>query len=67
MPIEINVDVASPSRHVALLSGGGRVHLAMPLRPCAPNGDTTGFEGWREDQNGVLINLDFVDAIVRRW
>ncbi len=58
-------------KHVAILRSGGQVEITLPLKP------TSGMAGlaehhradpaawpWREDQNGVLINLDHVAAIV---
>ncbi len=61
----------SEMKHVAILRSGGRMEITLPLKP------TNGMAGiaehhssnpstwmWREDQNGVLINLEHVAAIV---
>ncbi len=57
-------------KHVAILRSGGRVEITLPLM-ALPWGmersqQTLGPapESWREDQNGVLINLAEVAAIV---
>ncbi len=50
-------------KHVAILRSGGRVDITLPLKPSGlPYLPET--QGWRVDQNGVLINLECVAAIV---
>jgi hypothetical protein len=53
----------SELKHVAILRSGGRVDITLPLKPSGlPYLPET--QGWRVDQNGVLINLEHVAAIV---
>ncbi len=56
----------SELKHVAILRSGGRVYITLPLKPSdLPYlADTLTGSRWRVDQNGVLINLAHVAAIV---
>lgn len=48
-------------KHVAILRGGGRVDITLPLKAAPAYFDPS---MWRVDQNGVLLNLEHLAAIV---
>lgn len=60
-------------KHIAILRSGGKVEITLPLRPIAAHEGLALAEPnrWRWDENGILINLAEVAAIVgvseRAW
>ncbi len=49
-------------KHIAILRSGGQVEITLPLKPISS--PMLPPHEWREDQNGILINLAEVAAIV---